>query len=385
MERYRRVGASFALQDAVARMAARNAAGKQRRKGSSAPLRPLAFALLAAVLPGLGGAYASGTEEKDQSKTVVVWTYDSFVSEWGPGPAAVAAFREKTGYDLQFVAQGDGAALVSRVLEANARGAKSVEGYPDVALGFDANLIDRLTEAGALTAYKPVGADRVPRKLVVDPSWKAVPYDYGQFALIYDSQKIPSPPKSLEDLAAPAYRRSIILMDPRTSTPGLGFLAWTMARYGDGWRDYWKRLAPSILTIADGWDSGYGLFTSGEAPMVLSYTTSPAYHVEYDKTDRYRAAVFPAGHPAQIEAAGILAGAPNPAGARAFMDFMLSDAFQSILPLTNWMYPVVDGVALPASYDFAPKPPLLEAPVPTQADLDAWAKVVTEERTGAGD
>jgi len=95
-------------------------------------------------------------------------------------------------------------------------------------------------------------------------------------------------------------------MDPRTSTPGLGLLAWTQAVYGDNWEDYWKRLAPSILAMTPGWDTGYGLFTKGEAPLVLSYSTSPAYHKAYENSERYRALVFEEGHPLEIEMAGVL-------------------------------------------------------------------------------
>jgi thiamine transport system substrate-binding protein len=146
-------------------------------------------------------------------------------------------------------------------------------------------------------------------------------------------------------------------MDPRTSTPGLGFAAWTVAVFGDKVNDYWKALKPNILTMAPGWSAGYGLFTSGEAPLVISYTTSPAYHVEYDKTDRYQALIFDEGHPMQVEGAGILKGAPNEAGAKKFMDFFITEEAQNTLPLTQWMYPANKNVVLPDSYKQAARVP----------------------------
>ena len=94
--------------------------------------------------------------------------------------------------------------------------------------------------------------------------------DYSYFAIVYDSEKISRPPQSLEDLANPEFRQSLILIDPRTSSPGLGFFAWVKEVYGDGWRDYWRRIQPSILTVAEGWSTAYGLFTRGESTMVLS-------------------------------------------------------------------------------------------------------------------
>ncbi|MEI6877309.1 MAG: thiamine ABC transporter substrate-binding protein, partial [Spirochaetota bacterium] len=185
---------------------------------------------------------------------------------------------------------------------------------------------------------------------------RLIPFDYGYFAIIYDSAKAKSLPKSLEEFAAPRYAKQLILMDPRTSTPGLGFLAWTRSAYGEGWESYWKRLAPSILVMTPGWDSGYGLFTAGEAPFVLSYTTSPAYHREMEKSDRYRVLPLVDGNPLEIEAAGIVKGAKHSVNARLFMDFLLSKEAQTILPLTQWMYPALPGIELPSSFDAATPP-----------------------------
>jgi thiamine transport system substrate-binding protein len=47
-------------------------------------------------------------------------------------------------------------------------------------------------------------------------------------------------------------------------------------------------------------------------------------------------------------------GARNPAAAKAFIDFMLTDEAQSVLPLTQWMYPVAKTVKLPESFRAAP-------------------------------
>jgi thiamine transport system substrate-binding protein len=209
--------------------------------------------------------------------------------------------------------------------------------------------------------------------LLIDPDWRLIPFDYSYFAVNYDSETITSPPESLEDLTRPEYQDKLILMDPRTSSPGLGFFGWVKAVYGAGWKDYWKRLQPSILTIAESWDSGYGLFSAGEAPLVLSYTTSPGYHMEYEGSSRFKAAIFPEGHPIQIELAGLLKAAPNRANAQQFLDFMLSAAFQETIPLGNWMYPVID-IPLPDSFGVNPKSDKPLYPPPTDnVELDEWA------------
>jgi thiamine transport system substrate-binding protein len=94
-----------------------------------------------------------------------------------------------------------------------------------------------------------------------------------------------------------------------------------------------------VLTVTPGWSEAYGLLTKGEAPMVLSYTTSPAYHMIEEKSDRYQAASFAEGHYMQIEVAGMTKkGAENPL-AQKFLDFMTGPKFQDAIPETNWMYP----------------------------------------------
>ncbi len=110
--------------------------------------------------------------------------------------------------------------------------------------------------------------------------------------------------------------------------------------YGDQAGAAWAKLKDRILTVTPGWSEAYGLFTKGEAPMVLSYTTSPAYHMVAENTDRYQAAAFSEGHYIQIEVAGMTSTAKDPALAKQFMAFVIGSQFQTIIPTTNWMMPV---------------------------------------------
>lgn len=341
------------------------------------PVLSKAFLLVAAVFlvfaPGCAKKNANVNEEEAQAsaKEAVIWTYDSFNSEWGPGAEIGERFLEQTGVAIKWVSHGDAGSMLSRLLlEGNSADA-------DIILGLDQNYAERTLNSGLLEAYKPARADDIPDEIVIDKTFRLIPFDYSYFAIVYDSEKIPNPPQSLEDLTDPVYAKKLILMDPRTSSPGLGFLTWTKTVYRDGWKDYWKRLFPSILTIAEGWDTGYGLFTAGEAPLALSYTTSPGYHLEYEETERYKAAIFTDGHVIQVEVAGLLSHAKNKDNAKRFLDFMLSPSFQEVIPLTNWMYPVID-IPLPDSFKIAPKSdkPLDAAPV-AQADINEWTALMS--------
>lgn len=262
---------------------------------------------------------------------LTVYTYDSFTSEWGPGPQVEKAFEAECGCDLEFVAVADGVALLNR-LKLEGSSAKA-----DIVLGLDTNLT---AEAKATGLFVPAGVDTGSVK--VPGGWSDdtfVPYDYAHFAVIYDSETLKNPPKSLHELVDGNPDEKIVLQDPRTSTPGLGMLLWVKAVYGDKAPEAWAKLKNRVLTVTPGWSESYGLFTKGEAPMVLSYTTSPAYHMVSENTEKYKAAAFEEGHYLQIEVAGVTTtGAKNPLAAK-FMAFMTGPAFQDIIPETNWMLP----------------------------------------------
>lgn len=326
-------------------------------------------ALWAVLLPVCAAASL-----RAQSKDLVIYAYDSFVAEWGPGPKVIPLFEKAHGCKVTLVSKGDaGQVLSAAVLEKAAPKA-------DVLIGLDNNLVRKAIQADVLQPYKPKNLALVVPGLDFDPTHHLIPYDFGYFCLIWDSQKLANPPRTLADLAKPEYAKKLILMDPRTSTPGLGFLATVVANHGDKWPAFWKALKPSILTVTSGWDAGYGMFTQGEAPLVISYTTSPAYHVENDKTDRYKAIVFPEGLIMQVEGAGIVKGAKHADLAKAFMEFMLTPAFQSELPLTQWMYPANASVKLPTSYGAAPKPARVLKADPALLDqaLAQWADVAAK-------
>jgi len=132
-----------------------------------------------------------------------------------------------------------------------------------------------------------------------------------------------------------------VIQDPRSSTPGLGLLLWVKAVYGDAAEAAWAALNDQIVTVTKGWTEAYGMFLEGEADMVLSYTTSPAYHLIAEEDDSKAALAFEEGNYLQIEVAAKLAQSDQPALADDFLAFMLTEGFQGAIPTTNWMYPAV--------------------------------------------
>ncbi|AYD02910.1 thiamine ABC transporter substrate binding subunit [Neorhizobium sp. NCHU2750] len=312
-----------------------------------------------------------------ENKPLTVYTYESFISDWGPGPKIKTEFEKTCGCTLNFVGVADGVALLTR-LKLEGAGSDA-----DVALGLDTSLV---SEAKATGLFQPAGIDmsavKVPGNYTDDTF---VPYDYGHFAVVYDTQSIKSPPTSLKDLVEGDPSQKIAIEDPRTSTPGLGLLLWVKAVYGDKAPEAWAKLKDRVLTVTPGWSEAYGLFTKGEVPMVLSYTTSPAYHMIEEKTDRYQAASFSDGHYIQIEVAGILKNTKNKDLAKSFLTFLLSPTAQDIIPTTNWMMPAAPtSTPLPDAFGklVEPKKTLLigsdEVAKNRQAWIDEWLTAMSK-------
>ncbi len=323
----------------------------------------------------IAGLLCAGAGAAAQDKPVLtVYTYDSFVSDWGPGPKVEEAFEASCGCDLKFEAVGDGAALLSRVL---LEGAGS---EADIVLGLDTNLTAAAAESGLFAAHSlgETGFD-LPAAWA-DPVF--VPYDWGHFAFVYEKTRTDEVPGDFEALAASELK--IVIQDPRSSTPGLGLLLWVKTAYGDRAGEIWEALADNIVTVTPGWSEAYGMFLEGEADMVLSYTTSPAYHLIAEGDDTKAAAPFAEGHYLQVEVAGKLAGTDQGELADRFLAFMVSDAFQSVIPETNWMYPAVTPVAgLPDGFATLITPernlllPAEEAASVRDAALAEWQTALT--------
>ena len=286
--------------------------------------------------------------------TLTVYTYDSFTSDWGPGPQVKAAFEKQCACTLDLVGLDDGVSLLNR-LKLEGKNTRA-----DLVLGIDTNLT---ADARATGLFEPHGMQA--NNLSLPQNWNDesfLPYDYGYFAFVYNRELLKNPPTSLKQLVEDPAAPKILIQDPRTSTPGLGLLLWMKKVYGDKADQAWKKLSPRIVTVSKGWSEAYGLFLKGEAPMVLSYTTSPAYHIIAEQDERFAAAKFSEGHYQQTEVAGLLKVSQQPALGRQFLAFMQTAEFQNIIPTTNWMYPAaLDRSKLPEAFSslIDPSPALL--------------------------
>ena len=279
-----------------------------------------------------------------KAEKLTVYTYDSFVSEWGPGPLIEKAFEEKYSVNLELIAVDSAATLLNKVI---------LEGSntkADIILGLDMNLFNSAENSELFTAHN---LNNINEKLNLPIEWNSeifVPYNYGYFAFVYNNKKLKNPPKSMDELLNITDAR-IVIQDPRTSTPGLGLLTWMKILYGENAQENWSKLNKKIISVTKGWtDAYYNFFMAGEADIVLSYSTSPAAHIMFEENYDISASIFKEGNYLSVEFAGILKSSKNKKVANIFLDFMLSDEFQKVIPSTNIMYPVTN-IKLPDAFN----------------------------------
>ncbi|MRX50939.1 thiamine ABC transporter substrate-binding protein [Paracoccus sp. S-4012] len=323
---------------------------------------PAALAVAAMALP-------AAAQERPE---LTAYAPDYFASDWGPGPRIEAGFEAACNCDLVFVT---GDVLPRLLLEGESTRA-------DVVIGLNT---DQTARARATGLFAPHRQDTAA--LTMPVAWTDdifLPFNWSELAFVYDETRLATPPESFAALLDAPDTLKIALQDPRSSSAGLAMLLWVKHIYGDGAEAAWAKLAPKVLTVTRGWSEAYGLFTDGEVDMVLSYTTSPAYHVIAEGDTTKHAAIFPEGHYLYTELAAQLAGSDQPELAQAFMDYILSPDFQGMIAEANWSYPAkLPPEDLPQAFRDLPRPATTlfyseaEAEALRQPALDEWLRAFT--------
>jgi thiamine transport system substrate-binding protein len=335
----------------------------------------LPVALLAVVLAACGddGADTAETGGGDSGDApsgeledrVRLLTHESFaLSE-----DVLAAFTEETGIEVEVLRGADAGSVVNQaVLSAG-------DPQGDVLFGIDTTFLTRGLDEGLFEDYESPELGTVEPELLLDGEHRVTPIDVGDVCVNYDraffeAEGAPPVPETFEDLADPAYRDLLVVEDPASSSPGLVFLAGTIAEIGEpAWEDYWASLRANGVEVAASWsDAYYGSFSGGAAsegdrPLVVSYASSPPVEVLFAETpiDEAPTGVVEGTCVRQVEYAGVLAGAEHPNAARALIDFLLSPEVQADIPLNMFVYPVVAGIELPEV--FVEHAEVVEAPV----------------------
>lgn len=345
-------------------------------------------AVAVAVGLTLAGCALTGDAKPDAQGTargtVVLVTHDSFAVD----PHVLAAFEAASGLKVKQVAPGDGGALVNQLI--------LTKDAPlgDAVFGIDNSFASRAIDAGVLAPYTPPHLPAAAAQYRAGSSGSLTPIDVGDVCVNVDhawfAAKGVAEPVTLDDLAKPAYRNLLVVENPATSSTGMAFLLATVGKFGTGgWQPYWAALKANGVKVTQGWDDAYSVDFSGSTgkgprPLVVSYASSPPSEVPRGATTAPTGALLGTCF-RQVEYAGVIHGAANPAGARLLVDWLLSKSFQAGIPGEMYMYPVDPSVALPATWKtFAPLAP---HPFSVPADQisahrDAWIRTWTDTVIG---
>ena len=236
-------------------------------------------------------------------EVLVVGTYDSFSAEWGPGPVIETEFEKNCNCDVQYVSTSQAGTLANEIFLKD----------KDVILGVEMHEFDYTSE-----------------------NWNI--YDYGYFSFIYNEETLKDIPNSFEELINQTNLK-IVVQDPRTSPVGLGLLRWMKLTHPDNFPSILKKFNNNVLTYTPGWSEAYGIFLEGKADLVLSYSTSPFYHQEYEDEYKYKAIEFTDGHLVTKEIVYVRPDSEKQNLGKEFIEFMMRDNIQKIIAQMNIMYP----------------------------------------------
>lgn len=324
-------------------------------RSSRAMFAPIALVVAAGlVLSGCSTDSQAGAAEKD-TKKVTFAVHDSF-----PNKEFAAAASKATGYDVEVISVGDGGELTNKLVLTKAAP------IADAFFGVDTIFASRVVENAVVDAYVPKKLPKSAADYAFDDKGSLTPVDVGATCINIDTgwfkDRGIAEPQSYEDLTAPEYRNLTALLDPTASSTGASFLIGTIAEFGeDGFSDYWQKLIDNGARVEQGWTEAYnGQFTQGGGdgtkPIVVSYSSSPAFTTNDEGTATTTKALLDTCSN-QVEYAGVLAGAANPDGAKAVLDYLVSSEFQETIPDAMYMYPMDAEVELPANWaQFAPMP-----------------------------
>lgn len=316
--------------------------------------------LLVTVLVSVAMAGCLGGGDGGETGDIIILTHGAFwVSE-----DLITSFETEHGVKVTFVEEADAQAAINRA--ALERGNPSA----DLIFGVDQFIWEAYADEGLFVPYESSELSRVPDRFEFDSTHSLTPISYGYVSLNHDIATLSNlglgAPTTFEDLARPEYASRLVVEDPAQSSPGYAFLLATVAYFGVDddydYLDFWGDLKRNGVRVAPDWSTAYYTdfsVSGGDRPLVVSYSTSPAATVFYDDTLEAPISGVPAIPETmveQIETIGILAGGRHQATAEAFIDYMLSVAFQEDIPTSNWVYPVVEDATLPAVFDFCPLP-----------------------------
>jgi len=287
-------------------------------------------------------------DQKTKLPILTVYCTDDILS-LGFGRKLFAPFEKANKCEIQVVNCDDGGNMVERLKR------EKKKPLADVILGLHQGFMEEVLNEELLQPYQAKRLQLFDKNYLFDPSYHLIPYAYGHLGIIYNDLLISHPPQTFGELQDPIYRNLLLVPDPRTSSIGRGALVWSVAAFGqEGFRHFWNSIQKNIKTMPVSWADGYARFKKGDAPMIIGYTTFPAWCIQYENTEHIKCVVPQEGSYTLYSAAGIVRDTPQEELAEKFVDYLLSPQIQGIIPYTLSIYPLDKSIYTPNSFALMP-------------------------------
>lgn len=207
-----------------------------------------------------------------------------------------------------------------------------------------------------LTPYAPVGSARLRSRFIdtrTPPYWSGLYISPTAFCINSDAaarRGLPTP-RSWRDLIKPAYRRSLIMPNPTTSTAGLAVVLAIFELYGeqDAWR-YLDELQKNIATYTENDTTVCQMVGRGDYPIGIT-----------DEHQESLQMIYPSeGSGWEMMVSGLVRKDSIHPAARTFLDWAVS---KSVMPLYAHKSPLTamkTGASLPITYPSDAEAQLLE-------------------------
>ncbi len=310
----------------------------------------------------VSGCAASGANGNPTEPTITIYTYASLLG--GPcctngTPAAGVFANFSTEYHARVQVDCLSGNLVSTLY------AQRNSPAADLVIGLDEITAPQAEALGLLQPYSDASdLANINSSLVraISTDGEVIPYEYGYLAIdytnaFYNATRGAIANSTFADFASnSSWARGLVYEDPTTSITGEEFLAWEVLYYEsvlhENWTTFWSKILPYAAAAPD-WSTAFSEFPT-PYPMVVSYTTDPAYATYYGEGGTFRSTVTNDNGTLYgwqtIYGIGIVKGSGHLALDNAFIHYFLSGSVQSQLPLSEWEYPANDTVPLPPVY-----------------------------------
>ena len=274
------------------------------------------------------------------SQTLIVYS----AYETGQMRPLVQAFEKANpGIKVEHFRQPGEELLATLELELRAKSPKA-----DVLGLNDASLHYLQRRHAALEPYAAKDAAKI-RAEVRDPQNLITPAFINLYLIHYNTKKIADAdkPKSWADLNAPRWKNAIAMADPNSSQSIQSFVWFIADHLGKsdpakfGW-DYFKRLGANGVHLESSHGTIRDLTISGERPLGIQLLANVQTAANRGEPT---SAIWPVeGSPGEVSAFALMKSSANKEAAKKWLDFVLSQEGQALMPASLGGAPVRNDV-----------------------------------------